>query len=107
MKTGRLFRRLRVAVAALFFAVTLAAFLGWFPAARAMRIEFAPALLQCAAAFTYGALAALLSIALLTWLFGRFYCAALCPLGIWQAAIGRLSRCRDRPEPDRPRKRLT
>ena len=61
MKAGRLFRRLRIVAAAWFFAVVLAAFLGWYPAARAMRIEFAPALLQCVAAFTVGASAVLLS----------------------------------------------
>ena len=105
MRTGRIFRWIRVAAAALFFAVTLAAFLGCFAAARVMRIEFAPALLQCVASFTCGALAVLLAVVLLTWLFGRFYCAALCPLGIWQDAVGWLSRRKGRPESDRPRLR--
>jgi len=102
MKAGQLFRRLRIVAAAWFFAVVLAAFLGWYPAARAMRIEFAPALLQCVAAFTVGALAVVLALLLSAWLFGRFYCVALCPLGIWQDAVAWLSRRKGRSEPDRP-----
>lgn len=103
MGKKRFLRILRIISAALFFAVTLAAFTGCFAAARAIRIEFAPALLRCVASFTFGALATLLALLLATWLFGRFYCAALCPLGIWQDLAGWLSRRRGRPERNHPR----
>ena len=103
MKRHGVFRWARIAAAALFAVVFATAFLGCFTFARAMRIEFAPTLLRCVASFTFGALATLLALLLATWLFGRFYCAALCPLGIWQDAVGRLSRRQGRPEPDRPR----
>lgn len=103
MKKHEWFRWVRIAAAALFAAVFAAAFLGCFTFARALRIEFAPALLRCVASFSFGALATLLALLLATWLFGRFYCAALCPLGIWQDAVGRLSRRRGRPERNHPR----
>lgn len=99
-------RRARIAGALVFALVFAAAFSGGsVPAARALRIEFVPALLRCAAAFSLGALATVLALALPAWLFGRFYCAALCPLGIWQDAVGRLSRRKSRPERNRPRLR--
>lgn len=44
------------------------------------------------AAFSIGALITLLAIVSATFLFGRFYCAALCPFGILQDFIGFLSR---------------
>ena len=47
---------------------------------------------RCLAAFSVGALATALGIAAFTFLFGRFYCAVLCPFGILQDAIGFLSR---------------
>ena len=96
-------RWVRIAAAALFFAVFAAAFVGCSAFARAMRIEFAPALLRCAASFTFGALATLAALLLATWLFGRFYCAILCPLGIWQDFTNWLSRRRGRPERNHPR----
>ena len=105
MKAGRKFlRRARIALAALFFAVMLAAFSGvaaW--AAKAPHLEFAPALLRCCAAFSLGALATVAIILLVSWLFGRFYCAFLCPLGIWQDAVGWAARRKGRSEKNHPR----
>ncbi|MDD3153970.1 MAG: 4Fe-4S binding protein [Victivallaceae bacterium] len=57
-----------------------------------LHVQFGPALLQCVAASSVGALAIVLGIALFTLLFGRFYCAVLCPFGILQDVIGFLSR---------------
>ena len=94
---------MRIAAAALVFAVMLAAFSGlavW--AAKTPKAEFAPALLRSCAAFSLGALATVVVIVFLTWLFGRFYCACLCPLGIWQDLVGYLSRRKGRIEKDRP-----
>ena len=103
MKKHGWIRWARIAAAALFSAVFAAAFLGFAPAARALRIEFAPTLLRCVASFTFGALATLFALLLATWLFGRFYCAVLCPLGIWQDLATWLSRRKGRPERNHPR----
>ena len=97
-------RRLRITVAALFFALMLAAFSGvaaW--AAKVPHLEFAPALLRCCAAFSLGALATVVIIVLVSWLFGRFYCACLCPLGSWQDLVGWASRRKGRTERNHPR----
>ena len=99
-------RRLRITAAALFLVLMSAAFSGlaaW--AAKLPRLEFAPALLRCCAAFSLGALATAVLILLLSWLFGRFYCACFCPLGIWQDFVGWASRRRGRTETNRPRLR--
>ena len=40
--------------------------------------------MKCLTAFTVGGLCILLAIVAITFLFGRFYCAVLCPLGICQ-----------------------
>lgn len=37
------------------------------------------------------ALAVVLGLLLLTWLFGRVYCAMLCPLGLWMDLVARLA----------------
>ena len=60
--------------------------------AEMLHVQFGPALMRCLAAFSAGALATALGIAAFTFLFGRFYCAVLCPFGILQDAIGFLSR---------------
>ncbi len=107
MKNNRkILRPARIAAAAVFFFVMLAAFSGmaaW--AAKAPRLEFAPALLRCCAAFSLGALATVAVILLVSWLFGRFYCACFCPLGIWQDLAGAASRRPGRTEADHPRLR--
>ena len=98
------YRWLRIAAAALFFALMTAAFSGmaaW--AAKIPHLEFAPALLRCCAAFSLGALATVVVILLLSWLFGRFYCACFCPLGVWQDLVGWASRRKGRTERNHPR----
>jgi len=98
---GKSFRLVRIALAALVFLVLLAAFSGVSAlAARVPQLEFAPALLRCAAAFSLGALAVVLVTIFLTWAFGRFYCAFLCPLGIAQDLAGWLSRRKSAAQPD-------
>ena len=101
MRAGEKLRWARIAAAALCLAVLAAAFSGLSAlAARAPHLEFAPALLRSCAAFTLGALATVVLILLFSWLFGRFYCACLCPLGIWQDLVGRASRRKAHPVAD-------
>ncbi len=59
--------------------------------ANVLHFQFGPALMKCFAAFSLGTLSVALGIALLTFLFGRFYCVALCPFGILQDVVGFLS----------------
>jgi ferredoxin len=95
----KIIRKARIAAAFLTAAVMSAAFSGlaaW--TARIPHAELAPALLRSIAAFSTGALATVLILIVLTWLFGRFYCACLCPLGIWQDLWGFLSRRAGRRE---------
>lgn len=54
--------------------------------------QFGPVLMKCLAAFSIGTLVTLLAIVLMTFLFGRFYCAVFCPFGILQDFIVFLSR---------------
>lgn len=84
----------RIAAAVLFFSLICLAFSGTgrIVAARLPGLQFAPALMSCLAAFSLGALLAVFMIALLTFCFGRFYCAFFCPLGILQDLIGFVSR---------------
>ena len=93
MKTNwEIVRKVRIAAAALVFLAMAASFSGFaiVAAALAPQIEFAPALLRLIAAFSLGALVTVAVIVVLTWLFGRFYCACLCPLGICQDIVGGL-----------------
>lgn len=102
----KILRLARILAAAALFSVMLAAFSGmaaW--AAETPRLEFAPALLRCCAAFSLGALAVVAVILLCSWLFGRFYCAFLCPLGIWQDLAGAAARRPGRTEANHSRLR--
>ena len=95
MKIRKITVRLaRIGAAALCLFIMTAAFAGFGLSAAAWLpgVQFAPALMSCLAAFSLGAFLAVLGIALLTFCFGRFYCAFFCPLGILQDLIGFLSR---------------
>lgn len=74
----------RIGVATLFLFIMAAAFAGFGLSAAAWLpgVQFAPGLMSCLAAFSLGAFLTVLGIALLTFCFGRFYCAFFCPLGI-------------------------
>ena len=91
---GKTAEFIRIGAAALVFLAMGLAFSGfsfcaaiWLP-----KLQFAPALLASAAAFSAGALFAVSVTALLTFCFGCFYCAFFCPLGILQDVIAYLSR---------------
>lgn len=89
----KLWRTGRIAVAALFLLTALLAFSGFGGvAANVFPVQFGPALMKCVAAFSLGILSVVLGIALIAFLFGRFYCSILCPFGILQDVIGFLSR---------------
>ena len=78
-------KKLRVALAAVFFAAvtllfldftgTLHAWLGWMA-----EIQFIPAVLALNAA-------AVLALTVLTLVFGRVYCSVICPLGVFQDIV--------------------
>ena len=107
MRKNALPRRLRIAAAAFVLLVFGASFSGlWSRAAVFFHLQAAPALLSCSASFGAGCAAAVLLIALLSFLFGRFYCAFLCPLGIWQDLTGFLSRRKCAPLPDAGKLRM-
>ncbi len=79
-------RKLRIAVAAIFFTGTTLLFLDFTGLAHAWlgwmaRVQLLPALLT----LNFAVVAALL---VLTLLFGRLYCSVICPLGIMQDIFG-------------------
>ena len=110
MKNNSILRPGRIAAAGcflLFFALSFSAFGAW--AAPFLHVQAGPALVKSAAAFSAGTLAVLLGIALGTLVFGRFYCAFFCPLGILQDLTGFLSRrqCAVLPDPGKLRYTVT
>ena len=84
----------RVIAATAIFIAALLAFLnfsmGW-ETNHILHIQFVPALLSLAAG-TLGVALPLITLLLLTLIFGRVYCSFLCPTGILQDIIGRLAR---------------
>lgn len=100
-------RKLRIALAALFLLAAGAAFSGFgMITAPLLQLQFAPALMRCFAAFSLGALLTVLGIALTAFLFGRFYCAFFCPLGILQDFFGWVSRRKGKTSADFRKTRL-
>jgi len=103
MSRPGIFRIVRIALAAAFMAFSLAAFRGMAgDGALLMRLQFGPAALLLASAFSLGALATVVALAAVTLLFGRFYCAFFCPFGILQDLVGRLSFRKGVRVPDLP-----
>jgi polyferredoxin len=89
-------RRVRVIAAVLVLAVALAAFIDFrdaFPndlKHLIASVQFVPSAFTMATAFRASALACLAVLAL-TFAFGRVYCSVICPFGILQDAISRIS----------------
>ena len=78
-------KTIRKIAAGLFLVATAAAFSGMAGVgAEFLHVQFGPSLLSVCTAFSAGSLAALIGIAVVTFVFGRFYCAVFCPLGILQ-----------------------
>ncbi len=72
------------------FVAVVLGFLGVLPAL--LKVQMAPALLRAVTITSISSLVILAILVVLTFLFGRFYCAFLCPLGILQDLIGRFTR---------------
>ena len=93
-------RRIRIAVAAIVFILICLAFAGLMTQATALlKIQAAPSLMKTIAAFSTGALATCIVILLVTFLFGRFYCSVVCPLGIAQDIAAFIFRRKGKPLP--------
>ena len=83
-------RMIRIGIAAVFFAAMVFFFLDFtqtLPNGFAFfeRIQLVPAILA-------GAFFSLAALAVLTLIFGRLYCSVICPLGIFQDVIARMTR---------------
>ncbi|MFO8001889.1 MAG: 4Fe-4S dicluster domain-containing protein [Marinilabilia sp.] len=59
-------------------------------------LQFVPSLLNFLAVFSFITAGGFLVVLLLTLITGRFYCSAICPLGILQDVVTRISRWRSR-----------
>ena len=99
---GKRMRYWRIAAAA---AVLLGMGLAFSGLARAVAVrlpgaQLGPALASCSAAFAWGSVLTVLTVAAVTFLLGRVYCAFFCPLGILQDIVGALSRRKGRPVPN-------
>ncbi|MDK2963974.1 MAG: hypothetical protein PWQ29_1368 [Verrucomicrobiota bacterium] len=88
---SRIARRLRILVAAIVCVLASLGFVGIIP----MLPQAGTSMLNAVATGAAAALIAALLFVAFTYLFGRFYCAALCPLGILQDFIGWISRKRN------------
>lgn len=95
-KITRRLKALRVAVAILFFGILALAFLDFrsiIPPSVVdgpVYLQFAPSLLKFLNAVAISA-AGFIVVLVLTMLFGRVYCSAICPLGIFQDLLARLA----------------
>ena len=101
-KKNNMPRRIRIGVAAFVFILICLAFSGLLPQAAALlKIQAAPSLMKTIAAFSVGALVTVIIILLVTFLFGRFYCSVICPLGILQDIVAFIFRRKGKPLPPR------
>ena len=82
---------LRIAVAAIMFALFFAVALGVRQLDPVLVTQFGPGLLHLASVLFLDVLGAVIVIAVVTLLFGRIYCSVLCPLGILQDGVAFLT----------------
>ncbi len=82
---------LRIAVAAIMFALFFAVALGVRQLDPVLVTQFGPGLLHLASVLFLDVLGAVIVIAVVTLLFGRIYCSILCPLGILQDGVAFLT----------------
>jgi len=80
-------RLLRIFAAALFFCGFIAACFGWEPVSKLLQLQLGPGLVRLLTSFSYGILTCVLTIFVLTLIFGRIYCSVFCPLGILQDVL--------------------
>ena len=93
-------RRIRIAVAAIVLILICLAFFGLLPQATILlKIQAAPSLMKTIAAFSTGVLVTCIVILLFTFLFGRFYCSVVCPLGITQDFVAFIFLRKGKPLP--------
>ncbi len=95
-------RRIRIATALTVLVILALVFAGRLP----LLPQAGPAILRVAATGAATAAVVVAVLVLLTWLYGRFYCAALCPLGILQDFIGWVSRRKSKRTPRKNLKTL-
>ena len=82
---------IRIAVAAVMFILFFCVGIGVTRLNAVLVTQFGPGLLSLSSAFFVDTLAAVVLIAVATFLFGRIYCSVLCPLGILQDGIAFLA----------------
>ena len=86
-------RKIRIGIAAVFFIGITFLFIGighdWW--GWMAKLQFLPAALKTASSAIGLNLAVIIGIMLLTLVFGRIYCSAICPLGIFQDIINWIS----------------
>ncbi len=82
---------LRIAVAAIMFALFFAVALGVRQLDPVLVTQFGPGVLRLASVLFLDVLGAVIVIAVVTLLFGRIYCSILCPLGILQDGVAFLT----------------
>lgn len=85
------YRRIRIAFATLFMLLTIACFVvGDEKFARLASLHPGPLAVQIATGFAASSVVLGFFFLIATFLFGRFYCAAICPLGVMQDVLGLL-----------------
>lgn len=98
MKRSKIPHRVRVFLAAVFFIAVVVAFAAKTKAAAFIASwQFGPALLTFASGLLASSLPILVVIAILTFVFGRYFCSIACPIGILQDFIGRVSPMKGKP----------
>jgi len=102
MKVYKFLRRGRIIIAAAMLAMTFILFADiyeWFPEKwfdSVIYLQFVPSVLHFIAVFSLLTAGGFVAVLLLTLLTGRIYCSVICPLGILQDVVNRISRWRSR-----------
>ena len=97
------YRRLMIVLSVVVGALFAVGFVGVFYPPLLFDMQLLPLIQRLSADFSFAALGLLFLLLLFTFLFGRFYCAALCPLGLFQELLFSLFARGRKTKPGRPR----
>ena len=97
------YRRLMIVLSVVVGALFAVGFAGVFYPPLLFDMQLLPLIQRLSADFSFAALGLLFLLLLFTFLFGRFYCAALCPLGLFQELLFSLFARGRKTKPGRPR----
>lgn len=94
--------KIRLTIASVIFILAICGFLGVFYPVKIFDIQLTPLLQKTFIDFSIITVVILSALVILTFIFGRFYCSLICPLGIFQELLSLIFRRKSQTQKNYP-----